>query len=276
MERIKTYFNNISKKLAIESDIAGGGKHCGDIGTNREVIFQTFLNNHIPNRLKAYLGGEIIGLGDKASGQLDIIVASDIGARFEEKEKTFFIAESVAGVISIKSFLDKAQLFDALDNLSSIPELSSEVLSFDSTAISQKNSFFIYHPSLHILAYDGLAVDTITKHLKEYYFEKSYIRRKRYPTNIIVNGKYCIHYVKKDTKSEYGVDIPLGTFFHYKIEENREGYPLIHLLSELNKYVEWLPHIKINMKEYYNRAFELNREQHNKANSADAKSRAAD
>lgn len=257
MERIKTYFNKLSKKLAIESDIAGVGKHRVDIGTNREIIFQKFLNNHIPNRLKAHLGGEIIGLRDKASGQLDIIVASDIGARFEEKERTFFVAESVAGVISVKSFLDKIQLFDALDNLASIPELSSEILSFDSTAIRKKNEFFMYHPSLHILAYDGLTVETITKHIKEYYIEKSYIRTNRYPTNIIVNGKYNIHYVKEDTKSEYGVNIPSGTFFKYEIEKNREGYPFIHLLSDLNKYVEWLPHIKINMKEYYNRAFGL-------------------
>ena len=257
MERIRSYFNNISKKLAIESDISGGGKHRGDIGTNREVIFQSFLNNHIPNRLKAHLGGEIIGLSDKASGQLDIIVASDIGPRFEEKEKTFFIAESVAGVVSVKSFLDKAQLHDALDNLSSIPELSPEILLFDSTAIRQKDKFFIHHPSLHILAYDGLAAETITKHIKEYYVDNSYIKTDRYPTNIIVNGKYNISYVKEEIKSENGVIIPSGTFFQYVIEENREGYPFIHLLSNLNKYVEWLPHIKINMKEYYNRSFEL-------------------
>lgn len=85
MERIKNYFNNISKKLAIESDLAGGGIHRGDIGTNREVIFINFLNRHIPNRLKAQLGGEILALDGMHSGQLDIIISNDIGGRFEEK-----------------------------------------------------------------------------------------------------------------------------------------------------------------------------------------------
>lgn len=106
MERIRSYFNNISKKLAIESDISGSGKHRGDVGTNREVIFQSFLNRHIPNRLKAHLGGEIIGLSDKVSGQLDIIIASDIGPRFEEKEKTFLLQKVLLGgrVIHLYTF----------------------------------------------------------------------------------------------------------------------------------------------------------------------------
>lgn len=257
MERIKNYFNNISKKLAIESEISGGGKHRGDIGTNREVIFKNFLNNHIPNRLRAQLGGEIIGLKGQSSGQLDIIISNDIGGRFEEKERTFFVAESVAGAISIKSFLDKNQLFDALDNLSSVPELSSEIISFDLTAKNQKDEFFKYHPSMHILAYDGLTAKTLSEHIKEYYTENSYININRYPSNIIVNGKYNIHYVKKDTKSESGENISSGTFYTHEINQNREGYPFIHLLSGLNKYVQWLPHLKLDMKEYYNYSFEL-------------------
>ena len=257
MERIKNYFNNISKKLTIESDLAGGGNHRGDIGTNREEIFKNFLNNHIPNRLKAQLGGEILGLNGMHSGQLDIIISNDIGGRFEEKEKTFFIAESVASVISVKSFLDKSQLFDALGNISSVPELSTDILSFDSTAKHQKNEFFKYHPSLHIIAYNGLSAKKISEHLKEYYTINKSIKTNRYPSNIIVNGKYNIHYVKQDTEDEFGEKILSGSFWIHEINENRAGYPFIHLLSDINKYVQWLPHIHLDMKKYYNCSFEL-------------------
>lgn len=255
MEKIRDYFNNISKKMTLESDISGGGSHRGDIGTNREVVFQSFLNNHIPNSLRAHLGGEIVGLDGKSSGQLDIIIASDIAARFAEKEKTFFIVEGVAGVVSVKSFLDKAQLHDALGNLSSIPDFSSDVLSFDPIASANKDRFCLWHPSLFILAYDGLSVETIKSHIDDYYADNPHINKNRYPTNVIVNGKYQINYVKKETKSEYGKIIPSDTFYAHKIKEAWEGFPFVHLLANLNQYVQWLPHMKIDMDKYYNKAY---------------------
>jgi len=121
MSRIKSYFNHLSEKIAIDAQIAGMSSHNSDIGSNREKIVELFLHKHLPKRLTPSIGGQVIGLDGSESKQIDILVSSDLSIRFDQNEKTFVTVESIAAAISVKSTLDKPALEDCLLNLASIP-----------------------------------------------------------------------------------------------------------------------------------------------------------
>lgn len=158
--RIQNYFNGVADKIASASLIAGTAQHRPDIGENREDIVRDFLRRHLPRRLFASLGGQVISHDGRESGQIDVIVSNDLGVRFDENEKTFVTAESVAGAITVKSSLNQAALIDALTNLSTIPEPSAEAFGFKILRPGSTEAFLERHPSLYVFAYEGISGET--------------------------------------------------------------------------------------------------------------------
>src|SRR5688500_8475558 len=114
---IQEYFNSLADVLSANSRSASFGGHRPDTGANRESLFIGMLNKHLPDRLRAINGGTVVNLQGQLSKQIDVIVKNDLFPRFEQHEKTCVIAESVAGVFSIKSHLDKAALEDSIENV---------------------------------------------------------------------------------------------------------------------------------------------------------------
>ena len=128
-DKLKRYFNSISDTLHSKANAAGVFHGKGDIGQCREVICTEFLEKHISQRFKIGRGGEIFGTNpQKYSGQIDIIINHDMSPAFKENSLVRCPIESVVAAISVKSTLDKSQLFDALSNLASIPQIDPQVL----------------------------------------------------------------------------------------------------------------------------------------------------
>lgn len=98
--------------------------------------------------------------------------------------------ESVIAAASIKSNLDKKQLFDSLENLASIPQLDKNIFT---TGPLTKNfeEYIISWPSLFIFAFDGISLETCLEHMKNFYSTHQ-IFPNRMPRAIVVNRKYII------------------------------------------------------------------------------------
>jgi len=189
MNRIKYYFNLIAEQLDVKYRQASTSGNRSNIGYNREKFIEIFLQKHLPKRLFAFLGDRVIGLRGE-SDQIDIIVSNDISIRFEENERNFITAESVAAAITVKSYLDKAAIQDCLSNLASIPQFSPDILSFKALKTGAFERFIEKHPSLYIFAYDGVNEETCLDHIMEFYNVHCDIPRNRWPLGIIVNKKY--------------------------------------------------------------------------------------
>ncbi|MDB5034647.1 MAG: hypothetical protein JWQ98_1888 [Chlorobi bacterium] len=250
MNKIQRYFNSLAKQIAIQAEVAGISTHRPDIGTNRETIVQLFLNKHLPRRLNASIGGQIIGCDGKESGQIDIIVSSDIAVRFEENERTFVTAESVGAAISVKSYLDKAAVEDSLLNLASIPQISPAVLEVN-FANNGFDKFIKSHPSLYIFAYDGIQLETCLGHVQNFYATHPDIPLNRYPKGIFVNCQYMITFQQNVNKTLAGVIIPSRTFYGASLDKTIIGYPLISLINDVCQYTTWLPVLTITFSSYF-------------------------
>lgn len=257
MTRIQNYFNGVADKIAGSSLIAGTALHRPDIGANREDIIRDFLLRHLPRRLTATLGGQIISYDGRESGQVDVIVSNDLGVRFEENQKTFVTAESIAGAITVKSSLDQATLTDALTNLSTIPEPSPDAFGFKILRPGSTEAFLERHPSLYVFAYDGIAGEKCLTYVNEFYSSRPAIPFRRYPKGIIVNRKYMIRFFRNEERSTTGQAIHKDSFFLMQVDESLRGYPYIQLLNDLSSYADWLNHMDVSIHPYFNAGFGL-------------------
>ena len=255
--RIKNYFNGVADKIASSSLIASTAHHRPDIGANREGIIRDFLLRHLPRRLTATLGGQIISHDGRESGQVDVIITNDLGVRFEENEKTFVTAESVAGAITVKSSLNHATLTDALTNLASIPEPDTNALSFKLLRPGAAQRFLESHPSRYVFSHDGISGENCLAYAKEFYGNHPEIPYHCYPNGIIVNQKYMIRFFQNEGFSSTGQIIQKNTFFLMQLEEAFRGYPYVQLLNDLSSYGDWLNYMNVAIHPYFNEGYGL-------------------
>lgn len=96
----------------------------GEKGLAREDVVRGFLRNYLPGRFRVE-SGFVVDAAARVSRQIDAVIYDYLAApRFEVTDGTrIFPVEAVAGVVSVKSFLDKRQLLDAMHNVRSVTEL---------------------------------------------------------------------------------------------------------------------------------------------------------
>jgi len=188
------YFNTLSDIVATRANLAGDSGENTDIGRNRELICQELFQNHLSPRLTVSPGGDIFGVGNQRSGQLDIIVSHDMSMAFKENDKPRVPVESVTAVISVKSRLTKAELFNALKNLASVPQPTESVVSLGLLSNSVPD-YFLSWPALFLFAFDGVSLRTCIKHIAEFYASNS-VPINRVPRAIVVNRKYLVTFAQ--------------------------------------------------------------------------------
>ena len=198
-ERLKEYYEQIAEVLRGEAEAASIFPNSSDIGASRENVYAQFLKQHAPSKCNVFFGGFLFDEEGNESKQMDIIISNDTSPRFnfynsEGSGKSFCPVEGSIGVVSIKSTLDKKQLYDALEGIASIPPTQSleSRISLDFMINNYED-----WPLKVIYASDGLAGETILKHLNTYFEENSDITVSRRPNIIHVIGKCFILKVDK-------------------------------------------------------------------------------
>lgn len=193
-ERLKEYYEQIAKVLRGEAEAASIFPNSSDIGASRENVYARFLKQHAPSKCNVFFGGFLFDKEGNESKQMDIIISNDTSPRFnfnnsEGSGKSFCPVEGSIGVVSIKSTLDKKQLYDALKGIASIPPTQSLEgrVSFG-TEIKNYDNW----PLKVIYASDGLTGETMINHLNTFFEENNDILISRRPDIIHVAGKYVI------------------------------------------------------------------------------------
>jgi len=256
---IGDYFNSLAEMLAANSRSASSSAHRPDTGSNREQLLINLLNKHLPDRLEAVSGGTVVNLAGELSRQIDVIVKNDLFPKFNQHERTIVICESVAGVLSVKSWLDKAALEESIANVGSIPSFFRDTLSLSNSSILRDNlqqEFTQNWPFRAIFAYDGIDPDTIYRHALACC--KSHAGSPRQlPDMIIVNKKLCIRFLRGGGTLQDGTKLPANWLHPLKLTEATYGYPIAGMISELNNYVPWMHYMKFNFAPYVDKAYAL-------------------
>ena len=248
------YFNGVTDMVAARASLAGDSVENTDIGRNREVICQELLQKHLSPRFTVSLGGDIFGVGNQRSGQLDIIVSHDMSMAFKENDKPRVPIESVTAVVSVKSTLTKKELFNALENLASIPQPSTSIVTLGLLA-KPVAEYFLSWPALFLFAFDGLTLETCLNHYADFYASNN-VPLNRIPRAIVVNRKYlvsfCSYTIPNATlTTQFSASyLRSGT----TVDANR-GYPLFWVMIELSKGLSWLSGMHLDYAPHYDEAF---------------------
>ncbi len=217
--RLADYYEDVAKVLRGQADAASIFPNSSDVGGAREDVYLSFLKQHVPSRCNVFKGGFLYHFDGGESAQLDIVVTTDISPRYDFHNsdgngKSFSPVEGSIGVVSVKSTIDKKQLFEALKNLSTIPPTDSlEGRLPDGIYVNYYDDW----PYKVIYASNGIDGNTLLKHVTEYYTDHSEIPLNRRPNIIHVAGKYFILRVTEmisplDSSGPAQVDYGVGNF----------------------------------------------------------------
>ncbi|MDS4041212.1 MAG: hypothetical protein RKP20_08560 [Candidatus Competibacter sp.] len=254
---IRDYFNSLADVLSARSKSASFSGHRPDTGTNREELLIEILNKHLPDRLRAIGGGKVLNLQGDLSRQIDVIVKNDLFPKFAEHDKSCVIAESVAGVIGVRSYLDKLGLEESIENVASVPGFSDKTLSMTNSSLVRVDlqaQFLAKWPFRAVFAYDSIDPDTIYKHALAYYQAHS-SRVREFPDMIVVNKGICIRYLRDGGVLQDGTKLPANYLQPLLLKDTTQGYPIAGMITTLNDYVPWMHYMKFNFSPYIDSAY---------------------
>lgn len=254
MTTLRGYFNGLADLLAQRAVLAGDAAENIDIGTNREVICQEFLRRHVPRRFTVHSGGDVFGIGGQRSGQIDILVNHDMSMNFEVNHKIRAAVESVTAAISVKSYLNKNSLHNALANLASIPQCHEPVIHLSPLKPPVAN-YLLSWPSLFVFAYDSADADNFADYMSEYYQAHPTLLN-RIPRAIVVNRKSLTTFLHYEVPNA-STDTPFCPKWLRTGKPNSpgRGAPLFWLMHELAKGVTWLDGLYLDYEAYYSEVY---------------------
>lgn len=264
LDRLATYYTKVAAVLRGEADAASVFANTTDIGMSRELAYAEFLKQHAPSKCNVFLGGFLFDDDGAESKQLDIIITTDTAPRFnlhnnDGSGKSFSPVEGTLGVVSVKSTLNKAELFDALGGIASIPP----TISLDGRLTLGMNiENYGDWPAKIVYASNGIAPQTLLAHLEEYYAENPAIPLNRRPNFIHVAGSCLIIRVMEDMRlhnRDFGSvqsSVP-GTYWGTTERSDLQG--IVWILNELQAKASASTHILFSYNSLANKILGLNR-----------------
>jgi hypothetical protein len=217
--------------------------HMGDRGTFREAIISNFLRPFLPE-CYGLSGGEIFSSDGEQSAQVDIVIYDALFSTvlFRDAEKMLFPAESVFGLIEIKSELDSRDLEVAIDNILSLkrlPRASSDMmdlLPFLRLNVGDGLSYTAdkLNPYLgFVFGYHGISADLVMSELNRRLIENQ-SRKQDLPDFVFVlDPGYMVFRVHAE-KGGASVRSPGMEFSQFSyINTNADTLPLFYICLNL-------------------------------------------
>ena len=192
-DHLKQHYISIAEELRSQATQAGLLTNPTGVGTEREEVYRTFLERHLPKACDVFLGGYIFDLEGSASKQMDVIVTGGTTLRFRMSGGNRYIAplEGTIGVAEVKSQLNKSTLEESLIGCASIPLMPDyQGIVAPYLKIAQENWWDL--PYKIVFAYDGIEASTICEHLEAFYAQNPNIPITRRPNIIHVLEKYMV------------------------------------------------------------------------------------
>ncbi len=120
--KLQDRFQLISKRMALDFEEAGLGKHAGTKGANREHKLAEFLAEKLPTQY-GIASGEVVFRDGSLSNQTDVIVYDCLRSPVLYSEASQIVPiDGTFGIIEVKSFLSKEELLDAARKIKAFKE----------------------------------------------------------------------------------------------------------------------------------------------------------
>ncbi|WP_281756362.1 DUF6602 domain-containing protein [Thermodesulfovibrio yellowstonii] len=256
MSIFRDYFNSISDILENKFNSIKSIEHSTDKGELCEIFIKEFFDHSLSDIYRVIRGGQIVNIDGLKSKQLDVLLISKNSLRIFN-EKGIYPVESVFGVFSITSYLDKRKFLICNEEFESIPKINlkihTSILSRDKIIEQWKKLV----PFKCVFAYNGDINEEWATELNEI-VNKNSESKIFLPDIILVNKKAMItKLIEKPTKTSDGKTIETD-FFYTRFGDNPESYNfygagLEHVLVRLYNLCNWQFFITPEYHEYFNK-----------------------
>lgn len=246
--RLRSYYIKVAEVLRGEADAASVFANTTDIGISRELAYAEFLKQHAPSKCNVFLGGFLFDDDGAESKQLDIIMTTDTAPCFNFHNKygfgkSFSPVEGTLGVVSVKSTLNRAELYDSLGGIASVPPTRS--LNGRITGLQVIKNYDDW-PLKIVYASKGIAPETLLVHLNEYYVSNPAIPLNRRPDFIHVAGSCLI--VRANVgmlmhNLDSGKDISLDLGTYQLVTTDSDLQAIVWVLDQLQRNATASTHI---------------------------------
>jgi hypothetical protein len=122
---MKKYYSSLSENMLNEiKGISEEIEHAGEQGRNNEEILKSFLEKHLPKKY-GLTTGKVLSADGEMSKQIDIIIYDRLDTPSLKQARAWSIVpiESVYGIISVKTQLDRDEVVDSIKNIASVRRL---------------------------------------------------------------------------------------------------------------------------------------------------------
>jgi len=212
-------------------------KNRPDKGDLREDELKDCLERYIPKKFTISKGGFIFDSNGNQSNQIDLLITTDYTLQFQHgknmNRKSFNCVEGCLCAISIKSKLTKKDLYNAMENLGSIPTTKKFQ---KNPAYDNLDELLKPLPLKVIFGFDGISYEKIKKYVDEYFIQNKIPSEKK-PHFIIVNNKSILQMGGRGMMNAAGNPISEGKYLGYSLKHTKYvgGRSLISLLTEIQR-----------------------------------------
>jgi hypothetical protein len=254
VQRFRKYLIDITQVMRGEASVSSIFPNTTDNGQSKERIFLEVLKQHIPSSCNIFLGGFLFNLNGDESKQIDIIISDYQGLKFDAlnkdgEGKSFACVDGTVGIVSVKSFLNKDEMFDALDNIASIPK---------GTSLNQNNEDpYVDMEGMSdgllkvIFALDSYSSEATRGYIEEFYSQHPEIPLDLRPNYIHVLGKYSWIRLIRPLTTDDGILRPKGVFCLRNHDAD------LYFISELLISIEKISRLHRHIFYDYTKIFEL-------------------
>ena len=198
---LKDYYTSVAEELRNQASQAGLLRNPTAVGTEREDLYRSFLERHLPKVCDVFLGGYIFNASGKFSTQMDVIVTGGHAPRFRLAGGNRFNAplEGTIGIVEVKTHLNRQTLEEALRGCASIPVMPAKQ-GIVSPMIRIDDNRWNDMPYKIIFAYQGIEASTLNNHIEAFYSQNPQIPMYRRPHIIHVLNKYVVVRMTPDAR----------------------------------------------------------------------------
>lgn len=189
---LNDHFRLVADELRDKARQAHLLSNTSNVGTEREEVYRTFLERHLPKSCDVFLGGYVFDQNGNRSKQIDVIATSGNVLRFQMSSNRYISPlEGTIAVAEIKSHLNKEKIQESLDVCASVPEMPSPE-GIVAPYLRVKDEMWQDTPFSMVFAYNGVNAPIALSHINDYYVENPHIPLHRRPNIVHVLDKYLI------------------------------------------------------------------------------------
>jgi hypothetical protein len=180
-------FAAVAKRIEADFEESKLTQHHGSRGTAREEILARFLKLYVPGTAEVVHNAEIITVAGEISPQCDIVLVDRNAPRLQDLRSHRTVpAESVFGVIEVKSHMTGPELIDSCQKISAIKQLSREAY------LTERGAPMMYRPPRfprypifgYAFAYSGIGIGSLRNRFSEWCHDNP---RDRHPDGIWIS-----------------------------------------------------------------------------------------